>query len=398
MRNSKAVKAVVIGAGIGGLATAAAFRRVGIDAEVWEQAPRLEAAGTGITMGSNAVRALRLLDIDLGFGERRGAFVDTFRILNRHGRTLVETPMKTLTDRIGDPTVCIHRGDLQAGLLEAVEDTPVRLGAVATGFRRTADGVAVDFADGRVAEGDILIGADGINSAVRAQLHGAAEPRRYGGFLCWLATIGYQNPMVTPGWNAQYWGRGRRFGLHDIGQGRVYWWGTINMPEARARSWSGDKQEIARAFAGWAPETAELIERTPLSAIVPVPSQDRSFIERWGRGPVTLLGDAAHPMLTSLGQGGSTAVEDAVVLAKILAAAPDPETGLRAYEDQRRDRTRWMVETSYKLRSLEQVSNPLLVGLRTAMLKYGPQGRTAAMFERALVMPPIPAAVPVPAP
>jgi 2-polyprenyl-6-methoxyphenol hydroxylase-like FAD-dependent oxidoreductase len=387
------MRVVILGAGIAGLSTAAALRRVGIESEIWERATELRPAGTGIGIANNATTALRHLDIDFGLGSTRGAQVRQMRILNPRGRTLLETPVAAIQREVGTPAVTVHRADLQEGLLEAVGDTPIRLGARATGYRAAGDGtgVQVDFADGRVATGDLLIAADGINSVVRSRLHGGAGRIRYGGFVAWLATVDYRDPLITPGWNAQFWGRGRRFGLHDIGQGRVYWWGTMTMDEARANAWDGDKDEIARAFRGWAPVIPELIDITPFERIISVPARDRPFDERWGEGPVTLIGDAAHPMLTSLSQGGSTAIEEAVVLARVLEHATDPVRGLRAWEVMRRERTRMMVDVSYQMRTFEQMDNRFQVMLRSLMLRFGSNRRVEDLFREAMIMPPLPA-------
>jgi 2-polyprenyl-6-methoxyphenol hydroxylase-like FAD-dependent oxidoreductase len=393
------MRVVILGAGIAGLSTAAALRRVGIESEIWERSAELRPIGAGIGIANNATTALKVLDIDIGLGKTRGAGVSRMQILSPKGRRLLETPVAEIQREIGTPAVTVHRADLQAGLIEAIEDTPIHLGAAATAFRPAeaipsndaGTGVCVEFADGRTTTGDLLVGADGINSVVRRELHGGEGRIRYGGFVAWLATIEYANPLITPGWNAQYWGRGRRFGLHDIGRGRVYWWGTMTMPEARASAWDGDKAEIARAFKSWAPVISELIEITPFEQIVAVPARDRPFDERWGDGPVTLIGDAAHPMLTSLSQGGSTAIEEAVVLAKVLESAADPVRGLREWELLRRERTRMMVDVSYQMRTVEQVDNRLMVMARALMLKYGSSRRVANLFHEAMVMPPIPA-------
>lgn len=389
------MRVVILGAGIAGLSTAVALRRVGIESEIWERTTELRPAGTGIGIANNATTALRLLGIDFGLGTTRGAEVSRMQILSPRGRPLLETPVAEIQREVGTPAVTVHRADLQAGLLEAVGDTPVHLGAEATGFRTEGNaagdgtGVRVDFTDGRMTTGDLLIAADGIHSVIRRQLHGGEDHIRYGGFVAWLATLDYRNPLITQGWNGQYWGRGRRFGLHDLGQGRVYWWGTMNMSEGRAGAWDGDKAEIARAFRGWAPVVSELIDITPFERITSVPARDRPFDERWGKGPVTLIGDAAHPMLTSLSQGGSTAIEEAVVLAKTLEHATDPVRGLRQWELMRRERTRMMVDVSYKMRTFEQIDNRLLVMLRSAMLKYGSNRRVGDLFRQAMIMPPI---------
>jgi 2-polyprenyl-6-methoxyphenol hydroxylase-like FAD-dependent oxidoreductase len=152
----------------------------------------------------------------------------------------------------------------------------------------------------------------------------------------------------------------------------AYWWGTKNMPAARARDWHGDKADILSAFDGWAPEVVEAIERTPAEAIVSVPGQDRPILKHWGTGPVTLLGDAAHPMLTSRSQGASSAVEDGYVLAEAIARLPDPIEALRAYEDRRRARAGMLVRSSRRLNRVEQVQNPVACRVRNLGMRCAP--------------------------
>ncbi|MET7358343.1 FAD-dependent monooxygenase [Streptomyces sp. NPDC005562] len=385
MSERTAPRAIVIGAGIGGLATALTLRRVGMEVEIYERAPTLRPAGFGISVMSNAVAALRALDIDLGL-EKRGQTILHTGIMTDKGRTLRSLPVETAGDRLGAPSVAMYRGDLQEALLDALGGLPVRTGAVATGYTTTGEGVRVTFEDGREATGSLLIGADGINSAIRAQVAGSAQAPTYGGFLCWLSVTPFSHPRITKGFNAHYWGLGRRFGIHDVGKGRAYWWGTVNMPAGAARTWDGDKDRITRAYAGWADEVREAIRTTPADDIVAVPAQDRPFLENWGDGPVTLLGDAAHPMLPSLGQGGSTAIEDAVVLAQCLAARKDegPVAALRAYERLRRERTREMVEVSRKFAAFEQLENPALRAVRDVYLRHAPQSVLFKPFQRAL--------------
>jgi 2-polyprenyl-6-methoxyphenol hydroxylase-like FAD-dependent oxidoreductase len=125
-------------------------------------------------------------------------------------------------------------------------------------------------------------------------------------------------------------------------------------------------------FDGWAPEVVEAIERTPADAIISVPGQDRPFLKQWGRGPITLLGDAAHPMLTSRSQGASSAVEDGSVLAEAFARIPDAVEALRAYEDRRRDRAEMLVRSSRRLNRLEQAQNPVACAARYLGLRYAP--------------------------
>ena len=144
------------------------------------------------------------------------------------------------------------------------------------------------------------------------------------------------------------------------------------MSAAEARGWNGDKADIVTAFDGWAPEVVEAIERTPADAIISVPGQDRPFLKRWGKGPITLLGDAAHPMLTSRSQGASSAVEDGYVLAEAIARVPDVVEALRAYEDRRRVRARMLVRSSRWLNRLEQAQNPVACAARNFGMRCVP--------------------------
>lgn len=377
--------AIVIGAGIGGLAAAAALRRSGLDVEVYERASRLAPAGSALSLPINAQVALRSAGIELDLGQP----YDELHFLTERGRMIRTIPFRHLGERLGGRNVAVHRAELQRALLAQAGDTPVALGAVATGFHRDGAGVRVEFADGRQARGDVVIGADGFHSAVRRQLAGPEQPRE-AGYVCWLATLPFRHPVVTPGYVAHYWGRGQRLGLIDLGGGQVYWWGTLNMPPAAARTWAGGKDAIVRAYAGWAPEVEAVIAATPEESIISVPAHDRPFLPRWGDGPVTLLGDAAHPMLPSLAQGAAMAIEDAVVLAQRLAGATDLPAALRRYEADRQDRTRRIVAGARSLSRIEQLANPAARRARDLYIRWMP---TALVDRRNLMAMTYPGAV-----
>ncbi|CCH32044.1 NAD(P)/FAD-dependent oxidoreductase [Actinosynnema sp. NPDC047251] len=326
------MKALIAGAGIGGLALAAALRRAGVEVEVYERAARLRPAGTGLSVMSNGLAALRSCGVRLDAGRP----IERFELLTHDGRPLRTVPLGVTTGRLGVPSVCLSRAHLQAVLL--AEAGPVELGAAVEGFEPDGTGVRVRVTGGE-ARGDVLIGADGFHSVVRRQLAGPETPRdaRY---RCLLATTSFRHERVTPGYVGHYWGRGRRFGLVDLGD-RVYWWATGN-------------DGVGDGFAGWAEEVVATVAATPADDVVEVRAADRPFLRRWGAGPVTLVGDAAHPMLTSLAQGAGMAIEDAAVLAHCLTTAGDPRQALRDYENRRRARTRAMVRTSRLLSRVEQ--------------------------------------------
>lgn len=371
MTAHKPRKAIIAGAGIGGLTAAAALRTVGLDVEIYERAKELQPAGGALSLMTNGVLALRTLGLEPKF-EENAEILSELHFVNEQGRPIKTLRFREITEELGAHSYGIHRTDLQQVLVDEIGDTPITLDAAATGFEADGEGVRVHLKGGRSVRGDLLIGADGFESAIRRQIAGPEQPRD-AGYVCWLATPYYEDPRLPKAYGAHYWGSGARFGIANIGFGRIYWWGTKNMPPEQARAWRGSRDDVLRTYAGWADEVLSVIKATPEEDILTVPAQDRPFLERWGSGPVTLLGDAAHPMLTSLGQGAALAMEDAVVLAQHLADATDIPAALRGYEDERRPRTRKMVQMAHSMSKMEQSEGPLRVAIRNNYFRWLPR-------------------------
>lgn len=376
----------MIGAGIGGLTAAIALRRVGFDVEVFERAPELRAAGFGLSVMSNATAALATLDIDLGL-DKRGRVMETYLVKDSKGRLIREFPFPEITRRIGVPCVCISRSDLLAALLDQAADVPITLGATAERFETDGDRARVRFAGGSSAEADLVVGADGFNSAIRRQLAGPDEPVCDSGYIAWLGITEYSHPRFSPGSVVHLWGDGMRFGLVDIGGGRLYWWGTKNMPFEESSTWDGGRAGVLEAYSGWPDEVREAIRVTPEADLLTLNTRDRPFLQPWGAGPVTLLGDAAHPMLTSLGQGSAMAMEDAAVLARHLQHTPDVARALRGYEAARYDRTRMIVEATRSISDFEQSQGPVRRRVRDAYFRWMPHRSLVGKLEPALTFP-----------
>ncbi|WP_067697029.1 FAD-dependent monooxygenase [Nocardia jejuensis] len=377
--NSPVKSAIVVGAGIGGLTAAAALRRAGIEVVLCERGPELRAAGFGLSLQSNALNALRTLD--LGIDEqllRVGGRALSASYRRPDGSVMRRVEVAPAEALLGAPAVVLARPDLHDVLLAACgADLRVESGAEVLRFTETSDLVQVELADGRTLRADVLIGADGINSAIRRQLHGD-EPPRPGEFVCWLALARFDRSFVEVGESVQYWGTGTRFGISDLGDGRIYWWGTQTTTAELASNWPYGKDDLLARFAEWAPPLTEIISGTPESDILALPAQDRPALSEWGRGRVTLLGDAAHPMLPSLGQGANAAIEDAVVLAHALSTHDDAETALRVYERRRIPRTTMFVDESRKLGELEQTVDPDRVAARDRYMS-GDTGHTRSL-------------------
>jgi 2-polyprenyl-6-methoxyphenol hydroxylase-like FAD-dependent oxidoreductase len=358
------VNALVVGGGIGGLAAGIALRRVGIDVVVLEQTPKLESVGAGLGLAANALQALDRLGV--GDAVRaRGQPAERLQALKPDGEALVDL-------RLGERGMLgVHRADLQSVLAGELGDS-LRLGVVCAGFREQADGVVVRGSDGGELSGDIVVGADGLHSKTRAWLLNNGQPA-YAGYTGWRAVTAFEGASMR-GRMTETWGRGVRFGLVPIGAALLYWFVSETRAEPEGRIIAGDKEHLARLVEGWHEPIAAAIAATPEDAITGTGIFWRKPSKTWGRGRVTLLGDAIHPMTPDLSQGAAQALEDAVVLAASLRDAADPGAGLRAYEASRRRRAAQIVKRSRAAGKLAQSSGRLGAAFRDFLIGSLPSG------------------------
>jgi len=366
--------AIVVGGGIGGLSAAIALRRVGIQADVYERAPELREVGAGISLWPNATRQLRrwgLLDEVL----RRGFRFAGGEMRNARGDVLTAMPFPPADA----PGVLIHRAELHAVLAEALPPWAVRTGAEFERLREEAGGVAAELGEAGTVEGAFLVGADGLWSAVRRQVLGDGDPV-YRGYPVWrgVASAGAVDwPSIT-----ETLGRGLRFGIVPIGGGRVAWWATANEAEGADDGPAGAKARLLRLFGDWHRPVPQLIEATPEAEILKNGTYDRPPVRRWGRGRVTLLGDAAHPTTPNLGQGGCMAIEDAAVLARCLTETDDVPAALRAFEARRYRRTAWITRESLRYGRIAQWQHAAAVRVRELVFRATPSAFAQATMGR----------------
>jgi 2-polyprenyl-6-methoxyphenol hydroxylase-like FAD-dependent oxidoreductase len=355
-------RAVVIGAGIGGLTAAIALQQTGWDVEVFERAPELREVGAGISLWTNAVKVLRKLGVGESI-EAAAAVIRESEARSWRGRLLVRTDFGYLNEKLGAPTIGIHRADLQARLADHVGREHIHLGMMCVSYTTDEKGANALFAEGDDIRGQILIGADGIKSLVRNQLLGS-EPVRYAGYTAWRGVGLIDRPEVPLGLTVLAMGRGSQAGLLPIGGGRTYWFATANVPAGGEGAPGGHKAELLKRFGDWYPAIPAAIEATPEIGIIRNDIVDRPPGRKWTDGRVTLLGDAAHPTTPNLGQGACMAIESAFVLAKCLRQAETPEVGLAAYEQARFDRTAMITHQSWRLGRIFAYENPLKCWLR----------------------------------
>ena len=352
------MKAVVVGGGIGGVATAVALGRRGMDVELCERAPELRDIGAGKSVWVNGIQALG----HLGAAEdvlELGSPLDSLIITTWRGRVLQRIPV----GRLGR-NIALTRRDVFQPLVKRLNGTVVRTNARCVEVAEEGDRVTARFDNGERAEGDFLVGADGIFSSVRTQLFKGWDAE-YAGHVAWRGIASFEHPGWPVGTAVNYYGRGKHFAVEPLRGGRIFWYGTKNLPrDARA----GGRAEVLEAFGDALDPIPALIEATSPDWIVRNRLFNLPFRSTWGKGRITLLGDAAHAMLPNLGQGACTAIEDAVVLANYLEKTRDVQDGLRAYERARRRRIRWIHWNSAMTSRLQLLENRAATRLRDAWI------------------------------
>ena len=324
---------VVVGGGIGGLTTALALRKHGIECEVHERAPELNEIGAGVQLWPMALRALDRIGVGAEVRALAGAPTD-FEIRRRDGHRVMQIGADRLSRRMGEPPIAVHRGELQAALLRAVGAGVVTTGREVAGAVPTADGAVVRFVDGSERRARAVIAADGRHSVIRSTLWGRARLHRCR-VMGWRGTAptppGLEDKVVA----GLTWGEGLEFGMLRIAGDRTTWFGVVPRFED-----GGSKAELCRRFARFHAPIPELIEATPPDAIWRDHIDDLWPLRRWSRGAVALLGDAAHAMTPAFGLGACHAILDAEAVAGALAAHDDPVRAFRAYQRSRQRRVR----------------------------------------------------------
>jgi 2-polyprenyl-6-methoxyphenol hydroxylase-like FAD-dependent oxidoreductase len=364
---------MIAGAGIGGLTLGCALARAGRPFRIIERSERLRPAGAGIALSANALRALAYIGLD-DIVRASGHEVTVAAICDPNGRALLEVPVHAI---VPGGTIALERERLHQALQRTL-GVPVSLGRAVIGYESRADGVRVRIDGGETLEADLLVGADGLHSAVRRVMRGE-EALRYSGQTSWRAIAG-QVDTVQPDRFTESWGADQRFGIVPLGRQRVYWFAVMNAPQGGRDA--GDPREALRArFAGWHAPIDELLAATRPEVIIRTDIFDRPPIKRWtdGRGSPGRRCASDDP---GCRHGGGQAIEDAVVLAGAIAGEVTIEAGLARYEAKRLARANGFVKRSYRVGQVAHLRARPLRWLRDRALQRIPLGLIARSMAR----------------
>ncbi|MBX9445925.1 FAD-dependent urate hydroxylase HpxO [Dickeya chrysanthemi] len=337
------MKALVIGAGIGGLCAAAALKQAGMDCELFEAVAEVKPVGAAISVWPNGVKCMRALGmgdiLDSGGGPMQFmAYQD-----GRLGDTLTRFSLQPLVEQVGERPCPVARAELQGQMLDHWGRDRVRFGKRVSKVEAQADGIVAHFTDGSIAQGALLIAADGTHSAVRPYVLGYTPARRYAGYVNWNGLVTIDDAIAPANQWTTFVGEGKRVSLMPVSEGRFYFFFDVPLPAGLAEDRFSARRDLQRYFDGWCPAVQRLIAQLDPHNINRIEIHDMDPFDQLVRGRVALLGDAGHSTTPDIGQGGCAAMEDAVVLGQALAAHRSVETALQHYQAQRVERVRDLV-------------------------------------------------------
>lgn len=354
------MKAIIIGAGMGGATAAIALRRQGYEVEVYEAVREIKPVGAAISIWPNGVKCLNYLGLNrqikaLGGNMAYMAYQDF-----ETGKTMTRFSLQPLVDQVGEYPYPVARAELQSMLLDEVGRQRVTLGKRLSRLQDDGKQVTAWFEDGTLASGDLLIGADGAHSLVRQYVLGHIAQRRYAGYVNWNGLVAIDNTIAPADQWTTFVGQGKRVSLMPVAGNRFYFFFDVPLPAGLAQDRHSARQDLQGYFADWCEPVQRLITAIDVQAINRVEIHDIDPFMQLSRGRVALLGDAGHSTTPDIGQGGCAAMEDAVVLAMTLGShSLGVIDALTRYQNRRNQRVKSLVLKARKRCDITHGKDPL---------------------------------------
>ena len=371
------MKYTIIGAGIGGLTTALAFEKKGIEYQIFERAAALNEVGAGIWLAPNALQVLERLDI-LDTVKLNGNSIDRITIGKQDLSPLSDSLQDIIKEKFGFTTVAIHRAKLQKLLFDKIPKEKMFLNKGFHSFKELDSGkIEVFFNDNSKTETRFLIGADGINSRVRKQLFPESNTR-YSGQTCWRGVAEMELDEELSHRGFELWGNQIRFGISKIAKNKVYWFAVVLSSPNGKDDKVLVKEKLLKMFADFNPLVTKLIGLTSVAHILRNDIYDLESMRKWHKNNICLIGDAGHATTPNMGQGGAQAIEDAHYLSNLIVENSD-ENVFDLFQQKRQKKVDLVVNQSWTTGKMAHWKYGK--GLRNFLLKNVPK----KMIEKKMI-------------
>ncbi|MBZ0201826.1 MAG: FAD-dependent monooxygenase [Ignavibacteria bacterium] len=358
----------ISGAGIAGLVTAIALRKIGINCIVYEAAPEIKPLGAGLVLAANAIKAFEKIGIDKEIISK-GRLLASFAILDKNGKTISRTDSEAIGKKFGTDNFTIHRARLHEALLSLIDSSRIKTGKKIISADQSDSGVTLHFADGTTAQTGYLVAADGIHSHIRKLLIPNTK-ERYAGYTCWRGIVEDAGLNITE--STETWGPAGRFGIVPLAEGKIYWFASVNAKQNDPVLKNFEVNDLLKHFAEYHSSVKAVLQNTSESVLLLNDIIDLEPVKNYAFGKIVLIGDAAHATTPNMGQGACQAIEDAVILTDELSKTGSVENAFERFGVRRIKRTHFIVNNSWKLGKMAQSSNLVFSALRNCTLRLIP--------------------------
>lgn len=371
----------IIGAGIGGLATAIALEKKGYSTRIFEQAKAIKPVGAGIILANNAMQVFEKLGLRIKI-EQHGNPISSMNITKANLKPLSKVDLSFFEQKYQVKNIAIHRGTLQQILIKALKNSSLHLNHRLDKLEVDQQTSLLSFKNGKQIQSSMLIGADGIHSVVRQHLFPKNEIRN-AKQICWRGISQFNLPPEYRNELNEAWGKEDRFGFVQIAKDKVYWYALKSFKE---RSKEFQVKDLENYFAQYNPLVQQLILNTAKTQIHTAEMTDLKPNHHWYKGNICLIGDAAHAMTPNMGQGACQSIVDAYLLANCMDKYKSPEA-FAVFQKLRLPNVHKVVKTSWMIGKMAHLSNPFLRAIRNQLMKWTPSSVSRKQSEQIFQLP-----------